>query len=230
MHRRAFLLGSSLAPLLPLGAQAQPARGGLRISDIKTFVVGLPTRNLVFVKVETEQGIHGIGEPYSCGPDEATVAVIQDFKRWLVGQDPRNIEYLWAMMYNGTRFPPGPTILAAISGIEHALWDIKGKALGVPVWQLLGGAVRDRVRVYQNPGGRSPEDMAERAVALIEKYGYTALKLGPHPPGSERMPWNAVVRGAAEHELPGLPRVIRAIAGDEEARALDEQLDRSRLS
>jgi galactonate dehydratase len=83
------------------------------------------------------------------------------------------------MMYNGTRFPPGPTILAAISGIEHALWDIKGKALGVPVWQLLGGAVRDRVRVYQSPGGRSPEDMAERAVALIEKYGYTALKLGP---------------------------------------------------
>jgi galactonate dehydratase len=142
--------------------------------------------------------VHGIGEAYSVGPDLATQAAIHDFEEWIVGQDPMRIEHLWAMMYNGTRFPPGPTILAALSGIEHALWDIKGKALGVPVWQLLGGAVRDRVRVYQNPGGASPQELAERAAALIERYGYTALKLSPHPPGSEKLPWNAVVRGAAE--------------------------------
>jgi galactonate dehydratase len=107
------------------------------------------------------------------------------------------IEHLWAMMYNGTRFPPGATIFAALSGIEHALWDIKGKALGVPVYQLLGGAVRDKVRIYQNPGGGSPEETAERGIACIERYGYTALKIGPQPYGADQMPWNAVVRGAA---------------------------------
>ncbi|HEX2186998.1 MAG TPA: galactonate dehydratase [Chloroflexota bacterium] len=169
----------------------------MKIERIQTFLANTGGRNFCFVKVYVDEGLYGIGEAYSVGPDKATVAAIEDFEEWLVGQDPLRIEHLWAMMYNGTRFPPGPTILSAISGIEHALWDIKGKALGVPVWQLLGGAVRDRVRVYQNPGGRTPEEMAERAVAAIERYGYTALKLGPHPPGAEKLPWNAVLRGAA---------------------------------
>jgi galactonate dehydratase len=169
----------------------------MKIEKIETKLANTGNRNYCFVKVLTDQdGLYGVGEAYSVGPDRATEAAIQDFAEWIGGQDPLRIEHLWAMMYNGTRFPPGPTILAALSGIEHALWDIKGKALGVQVWQLLGGAVRDRVRVYQNPGGRTPEEMAARAVALIERYGYTALKLGPHPPGSEKMPWNAVVRGA----------------------------------
>ncbi len=117
------------------------------------------------------------------GPDKATEAAIHDFAEWLKGQDPLRIEHLWALMYNGTRASHPPTILAASSGIEHALWDIKGKALGVPVWQLGGGAVCDRVRVYQNPGGRTPEEMAERAVALIERYGHTAPQAGPTPAG-----------------------------------------------
>lgn len=170
----------------------------MKIDKIDTFLVNTGGRNLCFVKVRTDEGLHGTGEAYSVGPDKATAAAIHDFEEWLIGQDPLRIEHLWAMMYNGTRFPPGPTILAAISGIEHALWDIKGKALGVPVWQLLGGAVRDRVRVYQSPGGAAPQELAERAVALIESYGYTALKLSPHPPGAEKMPWNSVVRGAVE--------------------------------
>ena len=169
----------------------------MKITSIDYLMAHIGRRNYCFVKVNTDEGIHGVGEAYSVGPDRATEAAVKDFESWLIGQDPRRIEHLWALMYNGTRFPPGPTILSAISGIEHALWDIKGKALGVPVWQLLGGAVRDKVRVYQNPGGGTPEEMAERALAAIEKYGYTALKLGPHPPGADKMPWNAVVRGAA---------------------------------
>ena len=160
----------------------------MKIDRIETFLAHVGRRNLCFVKVSTDEGLHGIGEAYSVGPDLATVAAIDDFASWLVGQDPMRIEHLWALMYNGTRFPPGPTILSALSGIEHALWDIKGKALGVPVWQLLGGAVRDRIRVYQNPGGGSPEETAERALALIARYGYTALKIGPHPAGSDQMP------------------------------------------
>ena len=149
MPRRAAAGGCSRAA-------PAPGRPEIRITDIKTFLVGLG-RNHVFVKVETDQGIHGIGEAYSCGPDQATVAAIDDFKDWLVGQDPRNIEHLWAMMYNFSRFPGGSVVNAAISGIEHALWDIAGKAAGLPVYRLLGGKCREKVRVYQGIGGAEPQ-------------------------------------------------------------------------
>src|SRR6266480_153492 len=89
----------------------QPLNGGkigntpaMKITDIKTFLVGAESRNWVYVKVLTDQGIYGIGEAYSAGPDEATVKVIEDFKLWLVGNDPRNVQYLFDVMYNTTRF------------------------------------------------------------------------------------------------------------------------------
>src|SRR5712692_2604717 len=146
MKRREFLAGSG-APLLaavPLAAQQVGTRPAIKITDIKTFLVGVGGRNLLFVKVLTDQGIHGIGEAYSVGPDEATIATINDFKRWLVGMDPRNIEYIWATLYNFTRFPGGSVVNSAIAGIEHALWDISGKAAGLPVYMLLGGRIRER--------------------------------------------------------------------------------------
>lgn len=170
----------------------------MKITRIETFLVREAHRNLVFVKVHTDEGLHGIGEAYSCGPDDATALVIRHFEEWLVGEDPRNVEHLWQLMYNGSRFPGGCLVNSAISGIEHALWDIKGKGLGAPVWSLLGGRCRERVRVYQGVGGATPEELAENGLELIRRYGYTALKMSPHPPGSERMPWNAVLRGAAE--------------------------------
>jgi galactonate dehydratase len=173
MKRREFLMQTGLAPLLAAqAAVGDGAHTGIKITDIKTFLVGMGGRNAVFVKVETDQGIHGVGEAYSCGPDEATVAVIHDFKRWLVGQDPRNIEHLWAVMSNFTRFPGGLVVNAAMSGIEHALWDIHGKAAGLPVYMLLGGRCRDKIRVYQSAGGGTPKQVAESAKALVQKYGY----------------------------------------------------------
>jgi len=197
MKRRHFLAQSTVAPLL----QAAPQAGGrpaLKITDIKTFLVGAGGRNLVFVKVETDQGIHGIGEAYSCGPDEATAATIADFKTWLVGQDPRNIEHIWATLYNFTRFPGGLVVNAAMSGVEHALWDIAGKAAGLPVYMLLGGKVRERIRVYQSAGGGEPSQVAENAKRLVEKYGYTAVKMQPHPPKGNALPYNAVTRAAGQ--------------------------------
>jgi galactonate dehydratase len=179
----------------------------MKITRIETFLVHPDHRNLVFVKVHTDEGLYGIGEAYSCGPDRATEAAIHDFEEWLIGRDPLDIEGLWQLMYIGSRLPGGSVVNAAISGIDHALWDIKGKALGVPVWQLLGGKVRDRVRVYQNPGGRTPEEIGERALALRERYGYTAFKINPHPPGSESMPWNRVVREAAAR-LEGIRKAV----------------------
>src|SRR5262245_26251057 len=204
MRRRHFLMTTGLAAGAAAGAapDSQPqaptsGRPEIRITDIKSFLVGLG-RNYVFVKVETNQGIHGIGEAYSCGPDQATVAAIADFTEWLVGQDPRNIEHLWAMMYNFTRFPGGLVVNAAMSGIEHALWDISGKAAGLPVYMLLGGKCRERVRVYQSARGKDPKEVAEHAAALVKKYGYTAVKISPHMPGTNTLPYNRVTRVAGE--------------------------------
>jgi galactonate dehydratase len=198
MRRRHFLMTTGLAAASVAEAQPQPrARPEIRITDIKAFLVGIG-RNHVFVKVETDQGIHGIGEAYSCGPDRATVAAIADFKNWLVGQDPRNVEYLWAMMYNFSRFPGGSVVNAAISGIEHALWDIAGKAAGLPVYRLLGGKCRDKVRVYQGVGGAEPGQLADSARAAVERYGLTAVKMAPHPPNMHAAPYNAVTRAAGQ--------------------------------
>ena len=200
MMRRDFIVETAgMASFLAAAAQPIAAgRSDIKITDIKTFVVGVGSRNLVFVKVETDQGIHGIGESYSCGPDDATVATINDFKRWLVGQDPRNIEHLWAMMMNFTRFPGGLVVNAAISGIEHALWDILGKSVGVPVYRLLGGKCRDKIRVYQSAGGAEPKAVADNAAALVGKYGYTAVKMSPHMPAGNTRPYNQVNRVAGE--------------------------------
>jgi len=175
MNRRNFISGAAVGIPFQAAAMAQTpppqytGKPALKITDVQAFIVNAG-RNYVYVKVSTDQGIHGWGEAYSAGPDQATVATIADFKDWLVGKDPRNVEYLWATMYNFTRFPGGLVVNSAISGIEHALWDIAGKAAGLPVYMLLGGKCRNKVRCYQ--AANSPE----QAKSLIAKYGYTALK------------------------------------------------------
>ena len=175
MNRRDFVTAAAVAGLPLQTAVSQelaPRYTGkpeLKITDVQAFIVNAG-RNYVYVKVSTDAGIHGWGEAYSAGPDQATVATIHDFKSWLVGLDPRNVEYLWAVMYNFTRFPGGLVGNAAISGIEHALWDIAGKAAGLPVYMLMGGRCRNKVRCYQ--AANSPET----AKNLVGKYGYTGLK------------------------------------------------------
>jgi len=181
----------------------------MRITDIVSYVVDGGGRNVVFVKTTTDRGIVGWGESFSVGPDLAVAATIDYLKEWLIGEDPRNIERLWATMCQGLRFPPGSIGLAAVSGIEHTLWDISAKAVGEPVYKLLGGRVRDRVRVYQGCSGTTPEAAAELAVSLIKRYGYTALKMSPFPPDSDLMPWNAVLR-----EGPRFIEAVRRAVGD----------------
>lgn len=184
----------------------------MKITSVETFIAGLDRRNYLFVRVQTDEGIDGIGEAYSCGPDDATAAVVADFETWLIGKDPRDIEALWHLMYAGSRFPGGSILNSALSGIEHALWDILGKSLNVPVWRLLGGQFRDRIRVYQSPHGATPEELAADAVRLIERYGYTALKIGPQPPGWTTMPYSTVVRESAKR----LEAVRKAVGEDVE--------------
>ncbi|MDP2952869.1 MAG: mandelate racemase/muconate lactonizing enzyme family protein, partial [Chloroflexota bacterium] len=160
----------------------------MKITKIETYLVNIGHRNWPFVKVHTDEGLYGIGEAYSCGPDQATVKVIHDFAEWLVGRDPRDIEGLYHLMYAGSRFPGGSVVNAAISGIEHALWDILGKSVGEPVYRLLGGKCRDKVRVYGHIGGNTPQEVAAKAQELIGRYGYTCLKLEPaQPPDSQAL-------------------------------------------
>ena len=169
----------------------------MKITRIETLPAPMGYRDFLVCRVHTDEGISGIGEPYPVGPNDAVAAVIADFATWLEGKDPRDITGIWQHLYAHSRFPGGSVVNAAISGIEHALWDISGKAAGVPVYRLLGGKCRDRIRVYQSCGGATPEACAESARGLVERYGYTALKMSPHPPDAELLPWPAVVRGAA---------------------------------
>jgi galactonate dehydratase len=149
----------------------------MRITDITTIVVGNPWKNWVFVQVHTDEGIVGLGEAtdgLSTRPGEAEV---HELARFLIGEDPLHPELIWQKMYKG-KFLEG---CVAMSAIEIACWDILGKSLGAPIWRLLGGKQRPRLRVYANgwyQGPRDPAYFAEAAAALKER-GYTALKFDP---------------------------------------------------
>jgi galactonate dehydratase len=187
----------------------------MKITDIQTFGVNLSGGNHIFVKVLTDEHLHGVGEAYRVGPDHAVEQVIHYFKDWLIGQDPTRIEYLWRLMYNASRFPGGSMLNAAISGIETALWDVKGKAHGVPVYQLIGGRCRDKVRVYLGIGGNSPDDVAESARNAV-RQGFTAVKMAPQPPSSEKLTWNQVLKGTALRM-----QAVRKAVGDDLEIGLD---------
>ena len=134
------------------------------------------SRNYVFVKIETDEGITGWGEA-SCGP-YAVVSMVNEFGETLVGKDPGRIEEHWQRLYHHFHVRGGVIQMSAISGIEIALWDIKGKALGVPVHQLLGGKMRDKIWTYGRWDGATPELAVERAMGFVEQ-GLTALKGDP---------------------------------------------------
>jgi galactonate dehydratase len=191
----------------------------MKIASIETYLARLGSRNVPFVRVLTDEGLYGIGEAYSVGPDQATVRAIADLAEWLIERDPLDLEGLWQLMYAGSRFPGGSILNAAISGIEHALWDIKGKALGVPVYQLVGGKCRDKVRVYQSVGGDTPRVLAENARRLVEQYGYTALKMFPFYRGEPL--WHDMGLSAVLKDAEARIRAVRQAVGDEVDIALD---------
>ena len=170
----------------------------MKITQVETCAAPLTGRDSLIVRVHTDEGLVGLGEAYPVGPNEAVAATIRDFQSWIAGRDPRDVNGIWYHLYAHSRFPGGSVVNAAISGIEHALWDIAGKAAGVPVYRLLGGKCRDRIRVYQSCSGDTPEAIAAHARQLVDQYGYTALKMAPHPPNSDQLPWAAVVRQAGE--------------------------------
>jgi galactonate dehydratase len=156
----------------------------MKITDLKILHMSTPTQartNWLFVRIETDAGIYGLGEASLQYKDEALIAELETFKRYLVGQDPFRIEHIWTSLHRRVTWSGGPVTMSAISAIDLALWDIKGRALGVPVYELLGGKVRDRMRVYANgwpDGAQGPEGYAQRA-AEVAALGYTCLKFYP---------------------------------------------------
>jgi galactonate dehydratase len=191
----------------------------MKITSIEVYLTLVGRRNVPFVRVLTDEGIHGIGEAYSVGPDRATVKTIEYLTEWLLGRDPQDIEGLWHLMYDASRFPGGSVLNAAISGIEHALWDIKGKALQVPVYQLIGGKCRDKVRVYQSVSGDTPDALADNARKLVQRYGYTALKMFPFYRGQPL--WHDTGITAALKGAEARIEAVREAVGDEVDIGLD---------
>src|ERR1700674_2587498 len=162
----------------------------MKITRIPPSMADGGPRIIVFVKVETDQpGLIGWGEATLEGKPRAIAGCIQDMEPMVVGQDPRRIEHCWQILYRSGFWRMGVIGLSAISGIDQALWDIKGKDLGVPVYELLGGRVRDTVRVYTHftgptATGRHPaaefDASVESALSKVER-GWTAIKTVPVP-------------------------------------------------
>lgn len=167
----------------------------MKITEIRTYLMNAPGRNWVFVKVLTDTELYGWGEATLEGKEHSAAAAVHDLERLIVGEDPTRVEHLWQRMYRHGFWRGGVVLNTALSAIEQALWDITGKAYGLPVYRLFGGPTRDRVRCYTHLGraaGESAGDAARRYVAA----GWNALKMGPgrlHS-GSE----GEVLRRAAE--------------------------------
>jgi galactonate dehydratase len=181
----------------------------MKITAVKAFVVDELGTNRVFAKVYTDEGLTGMGEGTLAARSQAIAATIAENERYLIGRDPRDIEGLWQALYRYPRWRGGPILNSAISAIDTALWDILGKSLNVPIYRLLGGACRDRVRIAAQVGGASPEAAAEQAIALVEA-GYTAVKTGPYPLRDGIVAPNALIRSAVAKV-----RAIREAVGED---------------
>ena len=185
MGRRAWLQGAfGAVGAGALGACAAPpstslsayetagweqVRGKIKITKLETFLV---KPRWLFLKVHTDVGLVGLGEPITEGRALTCATAVQEIAPYLVGKDPRRVVHHWQAIYRHAFYRGGPILTSALSGIDQALWDIKGKALGVPIYELLGGPTRDKVRVYAHAG--SPDRIRQKL-----KEGFTAFKCGP---------------------------------------------------
>lgn len=145
----------------------------MKITKLTTY--RLPPR-WMFLKIETDEGIVGWGEPVIEGKAKSVEAAVHELGEYIIGQDPARINDIWQTLYRGSFYRGGPILMSAISGIDQALWDIKGKALGVPVYQLLGGLVRDKIKAYSWVGGDRPADVID-GIKKLMAGGFDTFKL-----------------------------------------------------
>ncbi len=170
--------GAGLAAFDQVAAAAEAQAGkdapisskdNLKVTRLETFLV---KPRWLFLKIHTNAGIVGLGEPITEGRALTCAEAVKEIEPYLVGKDPRRVAHHWQAIYRHAFYRGGPILTSALSGIDQALWDIKGKALGVPVYELLGGPTRNRVRVYAHSG---TVDQMKR----MQAQGFTAFKTGP---------------------------------------------------
>ena len=153
----------------------------MKITDIKTFTVFCYRTNWVFVKIYTDEGITGLGEATLEYKERALLGAIEELKRYLIGKDPLDIELHYHNIYRDSYWRNGPVLMSALSAVEICLWDINAKALGVPIYRLLGGKYHDKVKIYVNgwfSNAKTPEEFGIKAKEAV-KRGFKALKWDP---------------------------------------------------
>ena len=174
----------------------------MKITKIETFHV---EPRWLMVKVSTDTGCEGWGEPIVEGRARTVETAVHELGEYLVGEDPRRIEHHWQAIYRGSFYRGGPVLMSALSGIEQALWDIKGKDLGVPAYELLGGRVRDSVLMYAHAHGSDVDGLAAAAREKVAR-GFTALKLSTSFPA-----WPLETPAFVENEVARVAAVREAV-------------------
>jgi mannonate dehydratase len=204
----------------------------VKITDAKVIVCS-PGRNFVTLKIVTDEGIYGLGDATLNGMEKAVASYLENYCiPALIGKDPRNIEDIWHFFYKGAYWKRGSVTMTAVSAIDMALWDIKGKALNTPLYNLIGGKSRDRILVYCHANGRDAEETIDKASQKIEQ-GFRAVRLQSGIPGIEHTygvpkdnkPYEPAEKGLAQTEywdtarylnfIPSLFKKARAEFGDD---------------
>ncbi|ARM92325.1 galactonate dehydratase protein (plasmid) [Rhizobium sp. CIAT894] len=189
----------------------------MKIDRMRVFMTRDKDRPRVIVALDTDDGLTGWGECYNHGPDKALPPLLDYLYGFISGQDPTRVEYLVNLLIQQSRFPPGALGLAAISALDHCLWDLAAKAANVPVYKLLGGEVRDRIKVYAGvytaPDAPAARDEFDR---LKEGWGFTAFKLSPWRIDMHSNRWGNVVKASADYF-----RSLRETVNDEYEIAFD---------
>ena len=169
----------------------------MKITDIKVYPIWVGSRNQLIVKVETDEGIHGWGESGLSGRELAVEGALRHYRELLIGQDPMRAGFIWQLLYRSQYFEGGRVLTAAQSAIDIALYDIKGRALGVPVYELLGGRQRDYVPCFATTSAESAEQLIERCQLLLSK-GWNIIRMTPayrNEPGESQgiwEPWQSI--------------------------------------
>lgn len=183
----------------------------MKITNVEVFHV---KPRWTFVKISTDEGITGWGEAMVEGRARTVETAIMEHVPFLIGQDPSRIEFLWQSMYRNTFYRGGIVLVSAISGIEQALWDIKGKSLGAPIYELMGGVYRNKIRIYGHCWGATTEKIITRALERQQK-GFTAIKILLEP-----FTANRGVKSYIEGQIARFAQIREAV-GDEMDIAID---------
>ncbi|HSH79790.1 MAG TPA: mandelate racemase/muconate lactonizing enzyme family protein [Herpetosiphonaceae bacterium] len=182
----------------------------MKITDIQSYPVWNGSRHFFFVVVDTDEGVSGVGEGGITGRELAMAGAVEHFKQQLVGQDPQRISFLWQLMSRGGFFPAQGVVSAALSAIDIALWDIKGKSLGVPVYQLMGGLARDRVVCYPHNVGHSMDiDSLVESCLQTKEEGWKFVRWGLPAADPLFEPRRSMIAAIKQMEA------VRAAVGDE---------------